>query len=300
MSRVPYGKTALTYPDQLARLKSRGLVVADDAKALHLLKQISYYRLSANLYPLLEEPKSAHLFKSGATLETAFRLYCFDRELRKIVAAELEKIEVAIRSQLVYFMAHRYGPFWISDAANFRPGFQHARMLAKIEPELTGSDEEFMRAFWAKYSDPHPPCWMTAEIVSFGVISRLYQNLRDISVKQQIADGFALPYRVFESWTHALVYLRNICAHHARLWNREFQIRPQIPRSPRAQWLVNSSVTNDRSYFMMSMIVYLLNSVNSRHRFRQKFQALLAKYPNVDPLAMGFLPDWKTEPLWQV
>ena len=118
MSRVPYGKTALTYTDQLARLKSRGLVVADDAKALHLLKQISYYRLSAYLYPLLEEPKSAHLFKSGATLETAFRLYCFDRELRKILAAELEKIEVAIRSQLVYFMAHRYGPFWISDAAN--------------------------------------------------------------------------------------------------------------------------------------------------------------------------------------
>jgi abortive infection bacteriophage resistance protein len=64
-NRVPYTKSALTYAGQVEILKSRGLLIEDEFKAEHLLKNISYYRLSGYWYPMLAYPKSAHRFKPG-------------------------------------------------------------------------------------------------------------------------------------------------------------------------------------------------------------------------------------------
>lgn len=87
------------------------MLIEDDAKALHLLQHISYYRLSGYWFPLLKDKKQ-HLFKENATFNTAFKLYCFDRQLRQMVLSEIEKIEVAIRAKIVFIMAEKHGPFW--------------------------------------------------------------------------------------------------------------------------------------------------------------------------------------------
>jgi len=68
------------------------LIIRDEAKALHLLENISYYRLSGYWYPMLATPKDNHCFKPHSHFNTAFKIYCFDRELRKLVLGELEKI----------------------------------------------------------------------------------------------------------------------------------------------------------------------------------------------------------------
>ena len=111
MAKVPYTKPAFLYADQLQQLKTRGLIVENDAKALHLLEHISYYRLSGYWYPMLALPKTGHIFKPGSKFNDVFKLYCFDRELRKLIQGELEKIEVAIRSKMIYLLSHRYDPF---------------------------------------------------------------------------------------------------------------------------------------------------------------------------------------------
>ena len=77
---------------------------ADEDKALHLLENISYYRFSGYWYPLLTD-KENHVFKPNVDFETAFSLYKFDRELRKLIISELEKIEVAVRSKMAYIMS---------------------------------------------------------------------------------------------------------------------------------------------------------------------------------------------------
>src|ERR1700741_852307 len=118
MSKVPYAKPVLSYTDQLEQLKSRGLKVEDENKASHLLEVISYYRLSGYWYPLLADKKN-HVFKTDATFNTAFKLYCFDRELRQMVMAELEKIEVAIRAKMTYILSQKHGSFWFQQAALF-------------------------------------------------------------------------------------------------------------------------------------------------------------------------------------
>ena len=37
--------------------------------------------------------------------------------------------------------------------------------------------------------------------------------------------------RVFASWLRSLNYLRNVCAHHSRLWNRNIVDQPRLPGS---------------------------------------------------------------------
>lgn len=309
MPLIPYTKPALTYNDQLQQLKNRGLAVANDPKALHLLETISYYRFSAYWYPLLAEPKSAHLFKAGARFEDAFRLYCFDRHLRKLIVAELEKVEVAIRSKLIYTLSHKYGPFWYNSPAIFNHPAAHAAMLAKINEEYTRSDEKFIQEFRLKYSDPLPPSRMMLELTSFGTLSQIYRNLKHQRDRRNIANYFCLDDTTFGSWLHTIVYIRNVCAHHARLWNRVFRIAPRIPLTTSKPWITITTLPNpipgqplvslkDRTYFLLSMIAYLLGTIDPANTFKNKLNQLLATYPSVDIAAMGFPAGWANEPLW--
>jgi Abortive infection bacteriophage resistance protein len=308
MNRVPYNKSALTYAEQLQQLKDRGLSIDNETKALHLLEVISYYRLSGYWYPLLAD-KQNHRFKPNATFDTAFSIYKFDRELRLLVLRELEKIEIAVRAKMIYVLSQSLGPFWYLDSANFYNPVKHADTLSKIGNEYSRSDEEFLQAFKNKYIDSMPPSWMMLEISSFGTLSSLYSYLKPTRDKREIAKYFGLADKVFSSWLHSIVYLRNICAHHARLWNREMQIQPIIPRNTHYPFINQisyispetgrSTPLNNKTYFILSMVIYLMNTINRKHTIQNKFKALLAKYPNIDPRAMGFPSTWQNEPLWK-
>lgn len=297
MSKVPYSKPSLTYLEQISQLRARGLVVENENKALHVLENISYYRLSGYWYPLLQD-KQAHVFKKNASFDTAFKLYCFDRKLRQLVLSELEKIEVAIRAKMTYVLANKYGSFWFQQPGLFSNPVSHANSLTKIGEEFGRSDEEFIYAFKQKYSDPLPPSWITFEITSFGALSKLYQNLKPSREKREIAHYFGLPDTIFETWIHSIVYLRNICAHHTRLWNRAMSIRPQIPRRPHKQWINTNGIANNRTYFILSMIAYFLQTVNPHNTFKKRVKELFTKYSNVDVAALGFPRNWEHEPLW--
>jgi abortive infection bacteriophage resistance protein len=297
MSKIPYTKPFLSYAAQLSLLKSRGLAFTDETKAVHLLEKIGYYRLSGYWYPLLAD-KEKHIFKPYANFETAFSLYKFDCELRKLVSAEIEKIEVAIRVKMAYELSMAYHLSWIEDASLFTSSHNHLATLDKINEEYTRSNEEFIVAFKNKYSDPLPPACIILEVTSFGTLSRLYRNLKPSKAKRNVAKSFALPDIVFDSWLHSLACVRNVCAHHARLWNSLIKIQPLSPRKPQHTWLIDNTICSNRTYYVLSMIIYLLNEINPKHIFKQKLKELFAKYPNVDRAAMGFPTDWQNEPLW--
>ncbi len=293
-----YTKHPLSCIDQLDLLKQRGLCIDDDAKALHLLQHISYYRLSGYWYTLLEEPKVEQHFKSNASFQTAFKIYCFDRELRQLVLGEIEKIEVAVKSQMIQVLSQGFGPNWYADPARFmNHKNNHTKTLEKLLDDYKHSREDFIIAFKKTHADVPPPCWVIMEIASFGRISSLYADLRGGKSKRSIANHFGLDDSSFASWLHCIGYLRNICAHHSRFWNREFRLAPQVPQHPSKIWLQNYAATN-RAYFMLSMILYFLQTINQKNTFNEKFSKLLGKYPNIDSKAMGFPVTWQSERLW--
>jgi abortive infection bacteriophage resistance protein len=309
MSAAFYNEPPLTYQQQLEQLKKRGLAVTDEEKALHLLETISYFRLSSYWYPMLSEPKRNKLFKPDSSFDNTFRLYCFDRELRRLVSSELEKIEIAIRAKMIYVLSHSFGPFWFSNKSLFKNKEGLTASVQKLKIESDRSDEIYIKTSTRNYSNPLPPSWMILEISSFGNLSSFYFNLKAGRDKRNIANHFGLEEHVFESWLHCLVYVRNICAHHSRLWNRRLSITPKIPLNPEGKWLnlrVRSpeenlyKTINSRVYFLLSMIVFLLNTINPTHTFKEKLFNLLEKYPVVDTKAMGFPTNWKTEELWRI
>lgn len=308
MSAPLYNQPPLSYKQQLEQLKSRGLIISDEIKALHLLETISYFRLSGYWYPLLAHPKSNKLFKPDVSFDNIFRLYCFDRELRRLVSSELEKIEIAIRAKMIYVLSHSFGPFWFSNKSLFKNNEDLKASLKKLETERDRSDEIYIKTFNLNYSNPLPPSWMMLEISSFGNLSSFYLNLKAGRDKRSIANHFGLDEHVFESWIHCLVYVRNICAHHARLWNRRLSITPKIPLNPDGKWIKITTLPhenkldkpiNSRVFFLLSMIVFLLNTINPSHTFKEKLSSLLEKYPVIDTRAMGFPPNWQTEDLWR-
>ena len=298
MKKVPYNKPALIYSDQLAKLKQRGLVIRDEAEFLNLLEKKSYFRLSGYWYPLLSD-KINHVFKPGARFEDAYSIYLFDRSLRQLVVNELEKIEIAVRAKMIYVFSHKFGPYWYTDSSLFKDTQKHSNTISKITEEYNRSDAQFINAFRKKYSNPLPPSWTAFEIISFGSISRLFALLNPGKSKREVGEYFGLDDKTLASWLHGLVYVRNVCAHHSRLWNRVMRIQPSIPISPKNKWLRNPKVQNNRTYYILSMILYLLQNIDEANSMVEDLKSLLEKHKNIDPIAMGFPHNWNDEILWK-
>lgn len=110
---------------------------------------------------------------------------------------------------------------------------------------------------------------------------------------------FGLNDRTFVSWMHSIVYLRNVCAHHSRLWNRVMSIQPIVPINASKTWLSNTQINNNRTYYMLSIILYLMQTINPNNTIVFRFKGLISEYPNIDLRAMGFPNKWENEPLWR-
>lgn len=293
-----YNKPPKTFVEQLGQLKSRNLTFADDEIALHYLQNISYYRLSAYFYPLLDIPKESHIFKNGSTFEQAIQMYQFDRKFRILIFDEIERIEISFRTRIIYSLSHLYGPFWFREAYPFKSYGTFLKHLNKIFQYKCDSDEVFIKHFKHEYSDPLPPAWMSVEIISFGTLSSMYANLEKGTDKQAVADHFGIAHTVLESWLHSLVYIRNCCAHHSRLWNRELSVKPKFPKSHKYKW-VEDFPNLEKMYLVLAMIRYLLYSVNPESGFATQLKDLFKEFPGIDPTAMGFPGNWYNDSFWE-
>jgi abortive infection bacteriophage resistance protein len=297
--KVNYTKTCTLPQDLIPLLKNRGLAITDEQKTISYLTNIGYYRLSAYCYPLLQDPKTDHIYKSGATFDLVMNMYRFDRKLRILLFNEIEKIEVAIRSALSNWISNALNDiFWMTNPAYFYNPAVFAKSLALIQSETDKTKEDFIAHFQSKYLNPYPPAWMIAEIIPFGSLCGIYNNLSIAGIKKKTASRFSLSYSVFSSWILTLVNLRNLCGHHSRTWNREIPVVPAEPEKPAFPWIDSASTDPKRIYFRICIIKYLLFTVSPNNRFTEKLKSLLAEYPTIDVKAMGFPSNWQNEPLW--
>lgn len=295
MSSQYYSQPQISVEDQINLLKSEGLSFNDERRAMHLLQNISMFRMKGYLNPF--RIYESHQFKLGATFEDAYSIYKFDSELRKMICSELEKIEISIRTQLSLTMGNTSGIFWFEDVSNFRDANRHAGLLKKIQEELHRSDDAAIVDFFNNYANTFPPTWMTFEISSFGTLSMMYKWLKGGYSRRQIAKFYGLADTVMESWLHSIVYVRNICAHHSRLWNRRLSINAVVPKRTGLTFI---KIPNDtkRVYYVLSIILYFLQTVNPNNTFSGRFKALINKYPQINIDEMGFPKDWATNSLW--
>ena len=288
-------------PKQIVQiLKSRGMYICDEDKAESYLMNIGYHRLSAYIFPFYKIPKSDLELKDDTTFEQVMILYRFDKKLRIVLFNEIEKIEVAIRSVLANIGCQELGDkYWITRAEYFANAEKFNQTLAVIEKELASSKEEYIENFRRNYIEDYPPAWMIAEVLSFGNLNYIYSNIASNRLRKLIADYFGLKPQVFTSWLTVLANLRNMCCHHARVWNRDFMLNPAEPRKASKVWIDTSRIDKKKLFYRLCIIKYFLSAVSPNNNFNGKIADLLSKFPPIDITAMGFIKDWKSEPLWR-
>jgi abortive infection bacteriophage resistance protein len=233
-----YDKPPLSTQEQAQQLQDRGLTCADVAKLQHYLTHIGYYRLSAYWLPFeqpaeMGETSRNHQFQPGTSFEQVLSLYVFDRKLRLLVMEAIERIETAVRSHWANALALRHGAHAHMQASLFKSPWQHAQDIARIASELHESNETFVAHYRQRYDEPFlPPIWAVVETLSLGALSRWFKATKDTDAKREVAKSLGMPtIEVLEKVLHALTPVRNVCAHHARLWNRRFTLQlPHIKR----------------------------------------------------------------------
>lgn len=288
-------------PEQIVQiLKSRGMLMEDDRKVESYLLNIGYHRLSAYIYPFYKSPKSDLKLKEGTNFEQVLTLYRFDKKLRILLFNEIEKIEVAIRSVLANIGCQELDDrYWITKPAYFANADKFNQTLAVIEKELTSSKEDYIEDFRRNYVENYPPAWMITEVLSFGNLNYIYSNVASNQLMKRIAEYFGLKPQVFTSWLTVLANLRNMCCHHARVWNRDFMLKPAEPRKTKYAWIGTLKMNKKRIYYRLCIIRYFLSSISPNNNFNEKLLELLTNFPSVDIAAMGFNKEWKNEDLWK-
>jgi len=315
MNKKIYKKTPLSFEEQITLLKDRGLIIDDETKATQYLKEISYYRLSAYFLPYQELKDK---FNSGVTFKQIIQTYSFDRELRLLIFDCIERIEVAIRAQIVYYMSMQYNDaHWQDSRSHFiKPYYNSIGNL--VDPyndfqttiskaKTVRRPEVFIKHYIDNYFKPsNPPAWMCIELLTMGDLSYLYKGLRKNSDKKQIADFFDVHPTIFISWLHTLTYVRNLCAHHSRIWNRDLAIEPEKLKKPIGNWIEEPFENNKRTFYFICLLKYLLLRANPNNSLKDKLENLFNKYPTVPIRFLGIpsddnndMLDWKKQPLWK-
>lgn len=311
-----YSKPYLTLAEQVDLLASRGMVVTDRQETARWLSVVGYYRLSGYWYPYRqlsgEPPTRSDQYIAGTTFDQVLALYHFDRYLKMHTLDALERIEVAMRFRVGYTLGKR-GAYAHLGTANFDARFTrphkdrpstYEEWRDKLAAAQSRSKEDFVTHFEEKY-DGRLPVWVASELLDFGGLSFLYDGMlrpdRDeIAAQLGVANEQGGNGRALANWMRVANYVRNVCAHHSRLWNRNLtdQVATKHLRTiPELSHLAapGKQHENARPFAALCVIAYLLDRVDPDNTYRSDIDSLIAnRLPATRRNAqeIGFPPDW--------
>lgn len=315
-----YNKPHLTFEKQIQKLKKNGLTISNDSFAIKKLSHTNYYRLSAYFLPF-QYPKNstfANKFFNDVEFRQIINLYDFDAKLRRLIFGALEVIEVYIRTQIAYHHSLKYGAFGYLEHSSFQcsiPVFDE--LMEDIKKESKRSDEMFISHFKEKYNTTNLPLWSVVEVLSLGALSKLFYAMHNDD-KKLVCAQIPVTTTVFGKWLHAFTIVRNICAHHSRIWNKELRVSFAIPsknvlfdplrkitkskfKEEKDGVLVYEDKEFDNNssiFFALSVIKYLFDCIGEEVDFIDEVKQLIAEHPIVDLNAMGFVDGWEKLDIW--
>ena len=283
-SGIPFDKPPLSNKDIIRLLSERGMIIDDPKRAEHYLDFISYYRLSVYMLPFQDE---RHSFKKPVSFEKILRLYSFDRRLRLLSMDALERIEVAFRTVIVNCLSEKCGAFWLENPDCFHDKNKRntqASMLEEIRKQIEQQKTApSLEHYYQTYSAPEiPPAWIVFEILPFGCVSRIYENLKR-PYRKAVAEKFGIEESILQSWFHALSVLRNSCAHHSRIWNRKYPFKIKKANAfPELD-------TAERFYCFALIIDILLSRIVQTPTWTLRLKETINEFSDVvNPVQMGF------------
>lgn len=311
-------KPHLSFAEQLSLLKSRGLKLADEVTALSDIQRLGYYRLAGYFYPLRKtrpvgERGRLDSFQNGSTFELVVQLAEFDKKLRLLALHALETIEIAVRVRLAYRLgaldpeAH-LNPRLLDGRFTQKPPHAgrspHEVWLERFEDLCAKSREDFLQHHRQSYGG-RMPIWVAIELWDFGLLSRFVAGLqhRDrnaMAVHFGLTDG-----AVLKSWMRTFNFVRNVCAHHSRLWNRRLPEIPVLPPLERCRWLEvlhKNEEGRSKIFGALTCMRWMMRSMAPASAWTMQLKALVETFPQsalVSIRAAGFPDGWAELPIWR-
>jgi abortive infection bacteriophage resistance protein len=294
-------KDSRTIAEQITLLKSRGMLMKDEQKAAFHLGHISYFRLKG-YWRDMQIDHTNHIFAPNSYFEDVIARYNFDRQLRLALFDAIEFIEIALRTKLIYHLSQVYGGLWYLNDNLMIDEIKHQNCLADLRAEFARSGESFAKEFRQKHPNDNPDVWLIFEVATFGTLSKIYNNLKPLREKSLITHEFGLnSINDLSSWLAAISYVRNVIAHHSRIFGRDILKRPATPKNPRNQWLQyrTTPVQEKKPFVVISTMVYLCSAINPDNEIKNKLLSLFENNPDIPIYKMGFFNNWQHEPLWK-
>ena len=299
--------------------------ISDSTRAEACLHRIGYYRLSGYAYPFrhreiikntdgTEEERIFENFRPGTEFAQVMDLYVFDKKLRLLFLDAIERVEVGLRVETALILGQR-GAFSYRDSSNFNGHFSkidsvtgdtpHQRLLSKLDNAFDRSREEFAEHFRSKYISTLP-IWMSIELWDFGTLATILSGMPATDLNR-LAALYELPRRgLLQSWAQSINFIRNICAHHGRLWNRPLVQQPSPGRRGEIRYfehLVDDSHAQRRLYAAAAVLQYLMNYVHPSSTWAARLRDHLQTFPDSPHISrrhMGFPDGWAEVELWRL
>lgn len=305
MARI---KPFLSHTEQVELLISRGMHISNPRQAEEKLSTLNYYRLSGYWYSMRQvDPvtkNSLNAFRPGASFELAVALYDFDESLRQAIFADLVQIELAMRALIGYHLGKidpliHLSPDKLGAAAKQRKGrgknSEYQVWATKYDSALEASREGFVRHHRKQY-DGILPVWVAVEIMDWGMLSHLYR-MSPLQARNEIAQVCNLRAPQLESWLKCLNILRNYVAHHARVFNRTFDIKPKLSQDLRLSAIANCT---NRVFAQLTLIHYLQDELQLPRTNR--LNLVVDSFANNDLVPferLGAPSNWRELELWR-
>jgi abortive infection bacteriophage resistance protein len=310
------------------------LVISDVPAAKACLERIGYYRLSGYWYPFRKshldiDPQTGRPrvdritrkevivveddFLPGTTFSQVMDLYVFDKRLRLIFFDAIERIEIALRVDIALLLgarsqlAHR-DPLLFDTrfgvTRNTTGETQHGKWLAKLDKAYLLSSEEFVKHFRFRYPSDFPPIWVAIEMCDFGAIAKMLEGMK-YNDRVALARRYSLPRpELLVAFIKNINSIRNLCAHHSRLWNRSPEFRIALPMRgeiPLLTHLIDDVNANSRLYATAAALQFILRRVNPSTAWAQRLKKAMTTLPTVNGITAakaGFPAGWENLALW--
>lgn len=282
-----YSKPPKTFDEQIELIKSRGLIINNEERLRKYLINISYYHLSAYFKSFQENDK----FKDGTTFENVINLYQFDKKLRLLLLDVLERIEKSFKCSVIYNPAIKHdNSHWYLDSNLY---YSQEVFDSFIEPLLNNiktSKEVSIRHYYSKYAEPeYPPSWVALEVLTFGECVKLCRQLKR-SEQNSFSRQFDIDKKFLINWMHSLSVIRNICAHHSRLWNKNIVLSLKVNHKIYKEFF--NSEAPIRLYNYLVVIQIMMCKINPTSDWMEKLKNIINKHQVYLP-SMGFPENWE-------
>ncbi|MCL2363993.1 MAG: Abi family protein [Defluviitaleaceae bacterium] len=279
---------SLTVDEQIENLQSKGLIIDDLDYAKSILSDISYFRL-IKAYSLGLKEYNGNYY-NHVRFKDIVGLYLFDSQFRYLLFPQIEKIEINLRCRISNCFSDKYGVIGYNEKNNFSKSTSkdlHPAFFEEIENEIKRNNRKpFIKNFQQNYEDAAIPMYALVEVMSFGMLSKFYKNMKNED-KKEISALYETSFTYLQSWFENLSYVRNICAHYGRLYNAKMTKKPCLYKI-----YTNAEIPNDRIFATLLCIKHLLPNDHQWKVLVENIYALIEKYPNIKLAYIGFPQNW--------